>query len=243
MTRKAKQIGARLVLALAIGWFNLPVVGAEPTNDGAAASFLPIPGEVPAAPEVKPAPPAPILVPVAPPVIVPVEPPAPVTAPLVETITKTNRPPATGPSTPEPRRHSSSSQSNSDWALYNRNRYSKVLFDGKLVDIATLEPLVGFLAKEHTALSNGRQTFYGAALDIAEQKADAGKVAAAMELRPALWRRTNERVFLLNYKSSTTIPGILFRVYGQEIEPLEGVRTFKVGTDPTFEDWKRLAGR
>ena len=64
-----------------------------------------------------------------------------------------------------------------------------------------------------------------------------------MELRPALWRKTNERVFLLNYKSSTSLPGVLMRVYVQEIEPIDGVKTFKTGSDPTFEEWQRLAGR
>ena len=106
----------------------------------------------------------------------------------------------------------------------------------------TLTPLVGFLAKERTSLSNGNQTFYGAAVDIAERKTDVGKVANAMELRPTLWRRTEDRVFLRDYKPAT-LPGALLRAYVVETEPLEGWRTFKTGNEPTFEEWKRLTGR
>ena len=132
--------------------------------------------------------------------------------------------------------------SSNDWSTYYRDRANKVLLNGKIVDKSTLTALVGFLVKERATLSNGRQTFTGAAFDIAKRKGTTDKVATYMELRSSLWTNTNERVFLLNYKSAA-LPGVPLRVYVQEIEPLEGWRTFKVGVEPTFEDWKRLTGR
>lgn len=129
-----------------------------------------------------------------------------------------------------------------DWATYNRERGAKVVLDGKLVDKETLTPLTGFLVKERASLDDGKQKYSGAAFDLAERKADVGKVATAMELRPALWKRTDERVFLLNYQPVTLV-GALMRVYAIEVDPIAEWRTFKVGTEPTFEEWKRLAGR
>ena len=132
--------------------------------------------------------------------------------------------------------------SSSDWSAYYRDRANKVLLNGRIVDKSTLTALVGFLVKERATLSNGTQTFTGAAFDLAKRKATTDKIATDMELRPALWTKTNERVFLLNYQSAT-LPGVPSRVYVQEVEPLEGWRTFKLGVEPSFEDWKRLTGR
>ncbi|MEI6084501.1 MAG: hypothetical protein WCS70_09390 [Verrucomicrobiota bacterium] len=127
----------------------------------------------------------------------------------------------------------------SDWARYNRERASIVVLDGKLVEKVTLTSLIGFLAKEHAQLNDGQQAHYGAALDLAVRKNQNDQVAAAMEMRPALWRRTDERVFLVNYKPMT-LPGALMKVYVLEIDPIDQWRTFKVGAEPSFEDWKRL---
>ncbi|MCG3146600.1 MAG: hypothetical protein PCFJNLEI_00031 [Verrucomicrobiae bacterium] len=129
--------------------------------------------------------------------------------------------------------------SRNDWTLYNQQRASLVVLDGMLVEKSSLTPLVGFLAKERASLSDGTRTYYGAAFDLAERKNGNDNVAAVMELRPALWNRTDERVFLVNYKPMT-LPGALMKVYAVEIDPIDQWRTFKVGTDPSFEDWKRL---
>lgn len=128
---------------------------------------------------------------------------------------------------------------NGDWGAYNRERGGLLVLDGKLVDKSTLTPIVGFLAVEKAKLSDGTRVFSGAELDLAERKDDSENVAAAMELRPSLWRRTSERIFLVNYKPMT-LPGALTRVYGVEIDPIDETRTFKVGVEPSFEDWKRL---
>ena len=218
-THKAKQIGVSAIAAVLAGlWFgqNCPA-----ENDG--KSFLPIPGEVTTAPATRT---VPALAPAPPPVV------------------KTNSVPSAPVPTPPPEIHShptpaTVSSSGNDWGAYSRERMTKVLIDGKLVDKSTLTALVGFLVAEQAKLSNGHQTFSGAALDLAVRKAEDKKVSSAMELRPALWRNTNERVFLLNYKSATSIAGALIRVYVTEVDPLEGWRPFKAGNEPSFEDWKR----
>ena len=217
VTHKAKQIGRTVFLAGAVGLFFAHVCAADDAGKG----FLPMPGEVTASTPAKP---------------VPLPPPIP----------KTNSVPP--PATPTPEIHKlppppSSNLAGNDWGTYYRDRASKVLFEGKLVDRSTLTQLVGYLVKERASLSNGKQQFFGAALDIAVRKTEDSKVATALELRPALWRRTDERVFLMNYKPGSSLPGALIRVYVLETEPLEGWRTFKTGSEPSFEDWKRLSGR
>ena len=219
MTRKAKQIHAAMMWLILAGLFFAQVCPA----DDAGRNFLPVPGEVtttqPALLPKSVAPAAPVL--------------------------KTNTPPTLNSQMLEMRNRAatvSAGTPTSDWAAYNHDRYTNVMLDDKLVDKSTLTTLVGFLVKERATLSNGTQTFSGAAFDIAKRKTAADKVATAMELRPSLWTNTNERVFLLNFKP-ISLPGALMRVYVQEVEPLEGSRTFKTGVEPSFEDWKRLTGR
>lgn len=185
--------------------------------DDAGKNFLPVPGEVTATQPVW------------------------LAAPAV----KTNAPTDLNAPTAEMRKRAAATAASKpadDWAAYSRDRYTNLLLDGKLVDKSALTPLVGFLVKEQASLTSGAQTFTGAAFDIAKRKPAATKIAAAMELRPSLWTNTNERVFLLNYKP-ISLPGALMRIYVQEVAPLEGWRTFKTGVEPSFEDWKRLAGR
>ena len=180
----------------------------------AGSNFLPVPGEVPPAALAKP-------------VLKTNNPSGPV---ALATVTQ-QRQVITGLST-----------GTDEWGTYVRERGNKVVLDGKLVDKSTLTPLVGFLGTERTELSNGSQTFAGMSLDIAVRKADAGNVATVMALRPGLWRRTEEHVFLLDYEPTTTIPGALVLLYVVEVDSMEGWRTFKVGREPSFDDWQRLAG-
>jgi hypothetical protein len=216
MTGKAKQIGATALGQILAGIFFVRVCAAADSGKG----FLPVPGEVPA--------------------VVPVN-----RITVIELAPKTN--PLPPPAAPVKEIHkyqptTSDDASSSDWSTYYRERANKVLLDGKIMDRSTLTSLVGFLVKEHAELSNGTQIFTGAALDIAKRKVTSSNVATAMELRPTLWTNTNERVFLLNYKPAA-LPGALVMVFAQEIAPLEGWRTFKIGVEPSFEDWKRLTGR
>jgi hypothetical protein len=127
-----------------------------------------------------------------------------------------------------------------DWADYTHDRAHRLLLDGKLVDKSTLTPLVGFLARERASITDDAHTYNGAALDLAEPKAKAGTVPTAMELRPALWARTDEQVFLLDYKPES-LPGVLMQIYGVEVAQIGGWRTFKIAREPGFEEWKRLA--
>lgn len=216
-TCKVKQIGIAVLWQISAGMFFGQVCAAADAGKG----FLPMPGEVP--------------------VVVPVN-----RLTVIELPPKTNSlppPPATVNLIPKKTPIISDDASSSDWSTYYRgDRINKVLLDGKLVDKSTLTPLVGFLVKERAELSNGIQTFTGAALDLAKRKATSANVATAMELRPTLWTTTNERVFLLNYKPAA-LPGALLMVYAQEVTSLEGWRTFKTGIEPSFEDWKRLTGR
>lgn len=129
-----------------------------------------------------------------------------------------------------------------DWATYTRERGSLVVIEGKLVEKSTLTPLIGFLAKERVQLSDGKRTYNGALLDLAVRKSGGPAVAESMELRPSLWRRTDERVFLVNFKP-LTITGALMKVYVVEASPIDQWRAYKAGNDPSFEDWKRLPRR
>ena len=195
------------------GMFFAQACQADDTNK----NFLPVPGEVTGVVPVKR-------------VIVPVP------------AAKTNSPPVAPAPVSDIRPHPPTKPSvtaSNDWGAYNRDRATTVLLDGNLVAKSALTPLVGFLVTEHATLGDGKQTFTGSAFDIAKHKATTNKVATAMELRPNLWVKTNERVFLLNYQPGT-LPGVLLRVYVEEVEALEGWRTFKVGVEPSFEDWKRL---
>ena len=186
---------------------------ALPGNAGAEPNFLPVPGEVPAA-------------------VIRLAPKAshPAGSTALATVTQ-HCAQITPPST-----------ATNDWGTYIKERGTKDVLDGKLVDKSKLTPLVGFLEDDHAVINKGSQTFAGAELEIAVRKPNVGSVAAEMTLRPGLWRRTDERVFLLDYEPATTIPGALLLVYVMEIESLEGWRTFKAGREPSFEDWQRLAG-
>ena len=217
VNHKAKQISAIMIRSLAAGLCCAQIC----TATDADKSFLPVPGEVTnPAPRSLPAPPQPA---------------------------KTNSVPL--PKAPAPEVHPRSApapatySSGNDWGAYNRDRVTKVLLDGKLVEKSSLTALVGFLVSENAKLSDGHQMFTGAAFDLAERKPETGKVVSPMELRPSFWRNTNERIFLLGYKAVTSMPGALLRVYGVETDPLEGWRTFKTGSEPTFEEWKRLGRR
>ena len=188
--------------------------------DDDSKKFLPVPGEVSGAPIAHPAPSLPV-----------------VSQSMASTPVNNPNP------APVLLAEANTAVSTSDWAAYQHVRGIKIMFEGKLVDKSTLTNMVGYLAKENVSLRNGAQTLTGAAVELAERKETANDtVATAMSLRPALWRHTGEKVFLINYTPSTLL-GELLQVYAQEIDRLDGVRTFKVGNEPSFEEWKRLRNR
>ena len=218
---KAKQFSTIVIRCLAAGLCCAQICTATDADKG----FLPVPGEV--------TPPAPVhyLPPPSQPTKTNSTPPP--TAPALEVHPRTAPTPTI----------TAASTSGNDWGAYNRDRATKVLLDGKLVEKSSLTALVGFLVSEHAKLGDGQQLFTGAALDLAERKPVTGNFVATMELRPSFWRYTNVRVFLGGYKVGTSMPGAMLRVYAVEADPLEGWRTFKTGSEPTFEEWKRLGGR
>ena len=139
-------------------------------------------------------------------------------------------------------RSSSPPQNTGEWAAYNRDRSVKVLLDGKLVDRSTLTTITGFLAKEQAQFSTADRTVKGAVLELARRREDTGPVNPTMELRPALWKRTGEFVWLSDY-SAQAIVGALLRVYVVEDKPVDGQRVFRVGVEPSFEQWQELNRR
>lgn len=123
-----------------------------------------------------------------------------------------------------------------EWAEYNRDRKTKVMLDGKLVEKSSLKEVTGFLVKEKAQVTSTKRSVQGAALELAQRRSDE-KVNAAMELRPSLWKGTDEHVLLADYVP-TAFVGALLRVYVAEDSPVEGRRIFRVGTEPTFEQWQ-----
>lgn len=127
------------------------------------------------------------------------------------------------------------SSGNSEWREYVHQRASLVLLDGKLVERSMLTPLTGFVIRITT--ENGQ--LQGTTLELAEKRADAKTVSAALELRPGLWRGTGQQVMLRNYDAEVPT-GDVIRVFVQETNPLGDTRAFLVAKEPTFEQWQRL---
>jgi hypothetical protein len=127
------------------------------------------------------------------------------------------------------------------WRLYNEQRGTKVLFRGQLVDRASLTCLTGFVTTTRSRLRDGERMLTGGILNLAMRKPDATG-ADTMVLRPSLWQRTNEQVLLFGYEPPEG-PGVLVRVYGLEVRRVSGIRVFQIATEPSFEEWKRLASR
>jgi hypothetical protein len=154
------------------------------------------------------------------------------------------KPPATETSTVNQvlesmRSRRTGSQAESDWAAYSRERASKVLLDGKLVERATLKELTGFLIKTSYSVEAEGQRLTGAVLDLARRRKDTGHVAVQMELRPSLWEPTGVRVLLREYLPVGEI-GDLLRVYAAEDPPLGDRVVYRAGKEPTYEEWRAL---
>jgi len=140
--------------------------------------------------------------------------------------------------TPAPRR--SSSRGN-DWENYNEDRRTQVVLKGKLVERSSLDLLVGYIASR-TRLSDGGRSVRGVVFDLAERRTDGNQPSQQFLLRPQLWQRNGERVFLVNYEPEAEA-GMLVRLYVQEAKPMGDHKVYEVGVEPTFEAWKRLRPR
>ena len=125
------------------------------------------------------------------------------------------------------------------WRAYNQGRQSKVVLRGQLVDRSALTMVTGFIARVRAKVRDDSRNYTGAVLNLAVRKPDTTAVQG-MDLRPSLWQRSDEQVLLLDYDPERE-PGALVRVYGMELRRINGLRAFSVATEPTFEQWKRLA--
>jgi len=124
----------------------------------------------------------------------------------------------------------------SEMAAYREAAATMVVFNGRLVDRSTLTELTGFLTKVQVdGMTPGRDKYF---IDLAVKTE---KVPKQLELRPSLWKRTGECVYLKDYvPDDRALASGFVRTYGREIEPYLGLRAFQVGNPPTFEQWKRL---
>jgi hypothetical protein len=124
------------------------------------------------------------------------------------------------------------------WRMYNEQRATKVMFRNRLVERDSLTPLTGFVLQNTARLSDGSRSLRGGMIELAKYIGDTN-VAMAMSLRPNLWKRTGERVFLQDYEPMEGA-GMLTRVYGSEMRRIGSVRVYQIAKEPSYEDWKRL---
>jgi hypothetical protein len=128
---------------------------------------------------------------------------------------------------------------NSDWESYIKDRATKVLLDGRLVERAKLIELTGFLVAGPFRVSDDASSDHPWILNLAERRNDLPSTSHQFELRPGLWQPNGEMVVLLNY-SVPAEEGALIRVYASETRQLNGRRAYTVAKEPTFEEWQRL---
>ena len=126
-----------------------------------------------------------------------------------------------------------------DWTAYSKDRVTKVILNGELVEKSRLKELTGYIVRGRTELGEAGFTVRGSILELAQRREDVPQATKAMELRPSLWKGTGEQVLLSDYPVTVEL-GALIRVYVAEGRTVTGVRTFHVGTEPTFEQWQNL---
>ena len=122
---------------------------------------------------------------------------------------------------------------------YNKDRATKIILNGELVEKSRLTVLTGFFVRDRADVGEAGVYVRESILELAEQRKDVSQTTKAMEMRPSMWKRTGEQVFLLDYPV-TVEPGTLIRVHVTQGNAVHGVRTFHVGTEPTFEQWQSL---
>jgi hypothetical protein len=138
--------------------------------------------------------------------------------------------------------HENNTPEGNSWRQYCDERGTVVLLDGKLLDISKLTKITGFVVTAKTRVQNGETWHNATLIELAVKRADAKNVSAAMEMRPALWRSTGEQAWLLNYHPEGDLSGLV-RVFGLESTSLEDRRTFLVGREPSFEEWRKLRNK
>jgi hypothetical protein len=137
-------------------------------------------------------------------------------------------------------KNNSSSPEAKYWKQYNDERVTMVLLQGKLVDKASLQQIVGFIVTSNFYVADGKKEYRATLLELAVRRTDAKEVADSMSLRPGLWRNTGEQVLLLDYKPDSDMAGMLIRVFVKETLSLEDRRCFYAGIEPGYKEWLAL---
>ena len=76
-------------------------------------------------------------------------------------------------------------------------------------------------------------------LEVARLRKTKQKIPEYMRMRPGLWERTGEEIFLRDYRLAGPL-GELVSVYGVEKDPLKDMRSFVVGTELTADQYRRM---
>jgi len=79
----------------------------------------------------------------------------------------------------------------------------------------------------------------GVVLQVARLRKTKHKIPDYMRMRPGLWERTGEEIFLREYPLKGPL-GDLVKVYGVEKDLLKEMRSFVVGTELTAEQYQRM---
>lgn len=128
------------------------------------------------------------------------------------------------------------SASDSELQAFRYANATHVVLNGVLVERTKLTELTGFLSQ--TKSETGATEWI---IELGQLSRDVPK---HLELRPGLWKRTGEHVFLKGFKpDDTALLTGLVRVYGRELGKKDNFRIFEVGTPLTFEQWRKLQNK
>lgn len=113
----------------------------------------------------------------------------------------------------------------------HRSKYAVI--DDKVVPVSQLTRLVGFL-QARAEVQIGQEKLTGYLLDLARLRNPERHIPAELLMRPGLWEKTGEQVFLKEFQTDELL-GSLLELYGLETDPILEHRTFVIGTTPTAQ--------
>ncbi len=140
--------------------------------------------------------------------------------------------------TTQPTQPAPMTQADRDWEQYNADRKTKVLYHGKLADIAAFKQVVGFIVGPDGADLNGIRV-NGTLIELAEPINQTSQPVTAMSLRPNLWKKTGKMILLRDYKAVDEVDMII-RVPAVTVAMAGAYPLYEVAMEPTFEQWKKL---
>lgn len=144
----------------------------------------------------------------------------------------------TVPSTPVASKSPAVVDDDEGWPLYQAQRRSLVVLRNQLVPRAQLTPVSGFIRQIQVTTNDGTRVATGCLIDLAVFSGDA-RTPSAMTRRPQLWKCTGETALLVNHVPPFGV-GELTWVDAEELPRFANLRTFQVGREPSFEEWKQL---